>query len=85
MRNKVIMRNMNLKMLIAACVLSVFSGATAVNYNFDKSARVSSATSVSDFNNVEQNSFGEVNYQQNVVSGFNMISSQTPMVRYWQA
>ena len=73
-----IMRNMNLKMLIAACVLSFFSGATAVNYNFDKSARVSSATSVSDFNNVEQNSFGEVNYQQNVVSGFNMISSQTP-------
>lgn len=72
------MRNMNLKMLIAACVLSVFSGATAVNYNFDKSARVSSATSVSDFNNVEQNSFGEVNYQQNVVSGFNMISSQKP-------
>lgn len=71
------MRNMNLKMLIAVCVLSVFSGATAVNYNFDKSARVSSSASVSDFN-VEQSTFGVVNYQQNVVSDFNMISSQTP-------
>lgn len=71
------MRNMNLKMLIAACVLSVFSGATAVNYNFDKSARVSSSASVSDFN-VEQSTFGVVNYQQNVVSDFNMISSQKP-------
>jgi hypothetical protein len=74
-----IMKNMNIKMLIVACMLSVVTGVSAVNYNFDKSVTVPSISSNSSFD-IEQSSFGEMNYQQGVASGYNMISSQKSVV-----
>ena len=72
------MKKMKEKKLIIACMLWVFSGASAVNYNFDKTSVGSSSFTKENFE-LNQEVFGGVNYRQPVVSGNTMLLSQTPL------